>query len=46
MSLENVTLLMPILGFDKESYYPLKIIEKSRCATMLFRGQKRYFVDK
>ena len=36
---ENVTHLKLILGFDKESYYPLKIAEKSRCATVLFRGK-------
>ena len=38
-SLKNVTLLQPILGFDKEPYYPLKIVEKSCCAAMLFRGK-------
>ena len=32
----NVTLLMPILGFDKKSYYPLKIAGKSCCAAVLF----------
>ncbi len=45
LSRENVTLLKPILGSDKESYYPLKIVEKSCCVAVLFRGQKRYFVD-
>ena len=35
--MKNVTLLLPFLGFDKESYYPRKIAEKSRCATVLFR---------
>ena len=31
-----VTLIKPISGFDKESYYLCKIVEKSCCAVVLF----------
>ena len=36
MLLRNVTLLWAIVELDKKSYYPLKIAEKSCCATVLF----------
>lgn len=35
--MKNVTHLKPVLGSDKESYYPRKIAEKSCCAAVLFR---------
>ena len=35
--MKNVTHLKLFLGSDKESYYPLKIAEKSRCTPVLFR---------